>query len=58
MLTGDTTTVNCNQMSAKYRTYLKSDAVTTAHHGIWDDRPRAQNATPEFYAYIKPIGQF
>lgn len=51
---GDTTAECCDEICARYEDYLKSDYAQMAHHGINDDRPRAQNATKEIYSYIKP----
>lgn len=54
LIMGDTTTVCCDEMSDRYGSYLKSDYVQMAHHGIEDDRPRARNATKEIYGLIDP----
>lgn len=51
---GDTTKECCDEMSTRYGDYLKSDYAQMAHHGINDERPRAQNATKEIYNYIRP----
>ncbi|MBE6633972.1 MAG: MBL fold metallo-hydrolase [Ruminococcaceae bacterium] len=51
---GDTVKLCCDEMSDRYGTYLKSDYVQMAHHGIEDTRPRAQNATKEIYGLIDP----
>ncbi len=50
----DTMRVNCDEMSDRYGTYLKSDFVQVSHHGLNDDRPEAQNGTEEIYGLINP----
>ena len=50
----DTTKECCDEMSRRFGSYLESDYVQMAHHGIEDTRPRAQNATKEIYGLIKP----
>ena len=51
----DTTTVNCNEICARYGNYLTSDFVQMAHHGIYHPtNPRSQNATKEIYSLISP----
>ena len=54
LMMADTTSVCCDEMCDRYGDYLRSEYVQTAHHGISDTRPRAQNATKEIYALIQP----
>lgn len=50
----DTTSDCCDEMCARYGSWLKSEYVQMAHHGIADERPHAQNATKEIYELIAP----
>ncbi len=49
---GDTTTICCNEMCARYGDYLKSDYVQMSHHGLSRETPRARNGTIEIYDMI------
>jgi hypothetical protein len=52
MALGDTTTVCCNEMCARYGDFLKSDIVQMSHHGLSRNTPRAHNGTIEIYDTI------
>jgi beta-lactamase superfamily II metal-dependent hydrolase len=55
MLTGDSTNIVLDDMVDRYGAeYLKSDIVTTPHHGHNRDSYRARNATIKFYDAVKP----
>ncbi len=52
MALGDTTTICCNEMCARYGDFLKSDYVQMSHHGLSRETPRARNGTIEIYDTI------
>ena len=49
---GDTTSICCDEMCARYGDFLKSDYVQMSHHGLSKPTPRAHNATIEIYDMI------
>ncbi len=51
---GDTTTICCDEMCARYGSDMKSDVVQMSHHGLSKPTPRAHNATVEIYDVIAP----
>jgi len=64
IITGDTTKVACDEMVARYKTYLKCDMVQVSHHGHGSDSTdpvksaRRLNSTKEFYYYTSPTVAF
>ncbi len=59
MVLGDTTTDACNEMSARYGSYLASTYMQASHHGLAQGAGanlyhRRNNSTVEFYKYVSP----
>ncbi len=64
VITGDTTKDACDEMVARYKTYLQCDMVQVSHHGHGSDSTdpkqyaRRLNSTKEFYQYTNPTIAF
>ncbi len=64
IVTGDTVKAACDEMVARYKTYLQCDMVQVSHHGHGSDSTdpaayaRRLNSTKEFYQYTNPTIAF
>ena len=63
MITGDMTSIACNELCARYGSALKAKYLQVSHHGFAIDPAsnlycRRDNATMEFYSLISPTVAF
>ncbi len=60
LITGDATKVACDEVTTRYKNYLKCDMVQVPHHGHGTDSTnpvqmaRRQNGTKELYQFTNP----